>query len=86
MAYPKTSGYGKLQRRKLISKKIKVLKKEGNLIKTNHLAHIAKDIDDLKDDMKDVKIEVFRFKYIAYGAIVVFVLMSDKFTEILRLL
>lgn len=29
MAYPKTSGYGKLQRRKLISKKIKVLKKEG---------------------------------------------------------
>jgi len=36
--------------------------------------------------MKDVKIEVFRFKYVAYGAIVVFVLMSDKFTEILRLL
>jgi hypothetical protein len=29
MAYPKTSGYGKLERRKLVSKKIKVLKKEG---------------------------------------------------------
>ena len=29
MAYPKTSGHGKLERRKLISKKIKVLKKEG---------------------------------------------------------
>jgi hypothetical protein len=65
---------------------IELLKQDVNLIKTNHLAHIAKDIDDLKDDMKDVKIEVFRFKYIAYGAIVVFVLMSDKFTEILRLL
>ena len=65
---------------------IELLKQDVNLIKTNHLAHIAKDIDDLKDDMKDVKIEVFRFKYVAYGAIVVFVLMSDKFTEILRLL
>jgi hypothetical protein len=29
MAYPKTSGYGKIKRRKLVSKKIKVLKKEG---------------------------------------------------------
>jgi hypothetical protein len=29
MAFPKTSGYGKIKRRKLISKKIKILKKEG---------------------------------------------------------
>ena len=29
MAFPKTTGYGKLQRTKLISKKIKLLKKEG---------------------------------------------------------
>lgn len=29
MAFPTTSGYGKLQRTKLISKKIKLLKKEG---------------------------------------------------------
>jgi hypothetical protein len=69
-----------------INTELELLKKDVNLIKTNHLAHIASDIDDLKDDMKDVKIEVFRFKYVAYGAIVVFVLMSDKFTEILRLL
>ncbi len=69
-----------------INTELELLKKDVNLIKTNHLAHIAADIDDLKDDMKDVKIEVFRFKYVAYGAIVVFVLMSDKFTEILRLL
>lgn len=69
-----------------INIELQLLKQDVDLIKSNHLAHIAKDIDDLKDDMKDVKIEVFRFKYIAYGAIVVFVLMSDKFTEILRLL
>jgi hypothetical protein len=69
-----------------INTELQLLKQDVDLIKSNHLAHIAKDIDDLKDDMKDVKIEVFRFKYIAYGAIVVFVLMSDKFTEILRLL
>ena len=69
-----------------INTELELLKKDVNLIKTNHLAHIASDIDDLKDDMKDVKIEVFRFKYVAYGDIVVFVLMSDKFTEILRLL
>jgi len=29
MAYPKYSGYGNIERNKLISKKIKVLKKEG---------------------------------------------------------
>ena len=69
-----------------IKTEIELLKQAINIIKSNHLAHIAKDIDDLKDDMKDVKTEIFRFKYIAYGAIVVFVLMSDKFTDILRLL
>ena len=47
---------------------------------------MAKDIDDLMDDVKDIKTEVFRFKYIAYGAIVVFVLVSDKFNDILRLI
>ena len=69
-----------------IKTEIELLKQEVNIIKTNHLSHIAQDIDDLRDDMRDVKIEVFRFKYIAYGAIVVFVLMSDKFNDILRLL
>ena len=29
MTYPKYSGYGNIERNKLISKKIKVLKKEG---------------------------------------------------------
>jgi hypothetical protein len=29
MAYPKYSGHGRIERNKLISKKIKVLKKEG---------------------------------------------------------
>jgi archaellum component FlaC len=47
-----------------INTELELLKKDVNLIKTNHLAHIAADIDDLKDDMKEVKIEVFRFKYV----------------------
>ena len=65
---------------------IELLKKEISLIKTNHLSHIEKDIDDLKVDVKHIKSEVFKFKYVAYGAIVVFVLISDKFNDILRLL
>ena len=69
-----------------IKTEIELLKREVEIIKTNHLSHMAKDIDDLMDDVKDIKIEVFRFKYIAYGAIVVFVLVSDKFNDILRLL
>ena len=48
-----------------INTELELLKQDVHLIKTNHLAHIASDIDDLKDDMKDVKIEVFRFKYVA---------------------
>ena len=69
-----------------IKTEIELLKREVEIIKTNHFSHMAKDIDDLMDDVKDIKIEVFRFKYIAYGAIVVFVLVSDKFNDILRLL
>ena len=69
-----------------IKTEIELLKREVEIIKTNHLSHMAKDIDDLMDDVRDIKTEVFRFKYIAYGAIVVFVIMSDKFNDILRLL
>jgi hypothetical protein len=69
-----------------IKTEIELLKREVEIIKTNHLTHIEKDIDDLKVDVKHIKSEVFRFKYIAYGAIVVFVLMSDKFNDILRLI
>jgi|TARA_R100001463_G_scaffold56318_1_gene108360 hypothetical protein len=29
MSYPKYSGYGKIERNKVVSKKIKILKKEG---------------------------------------------------------
>lgn len=69
-----------------IKTEIELLKQEVKVIKTNHLTHMAKDIDDLMVDVKSIRTEVFRFKYIAYGAIVVFIIMSDKFTEILRLL
>ena len=69
-----------------IKTEIELLKREVEIIKTNHLSHMAKDIDDLMDDVKDIKAEVFRFKYIDYGAIVVFVLVSDKFNDILRLI
>ena len=69
-----------------IKTEIELLKREVEIIKTNHLSHMAKDIDNLMDDVKDIKTEVFRFKYIAYGAIVVFVLVSDKFNDILRLI
>ena len=69
-----------------IKTEIELLKREVEIIKTNHLSHMAKDIDDLMDDVKVIKTVVFRFKYIAYGAIVVFVLVSDKFNDILRLI
>jgi len=58
---------------------IELIKKDINYIKINHLQHIEKDL-------KDVKVEVFRFKYIAWTAIVIFVLATDKFTDLLRLL
>ena len=69
-----------------INTELELLKQDVHIIKTNHLAHIAADIDDLKVEVKEIKTEMFKFKYIAYGAIVVFVLMSDKFNDILRLL
>ena len=62
-----------------LNTEIELIKKDISDIKTNHLQHIERD-------MKDVKIEVFRFKYIAWTAIVIFILATDKFTEILRLM
>ena len=62
-----------------LNTEIELIKKDIYDIKNNHLQHIEKD-------MREVKIEVFRFKYIAYGAIVIFVLATDKFTNLLRLL
>ena len=58
---------------------VELIKKEVHDIKHNHLTHI-------EDDLRDVKREVFKFKYIAWTAIVIFVLATDKFTEILKLL
>ena len=69
-----------------IKTEIALLKQAINIIKTNHLSHMAQDIDRLQENMDEIKTEIFKFKYIAYGAIVVFVLMSDKFNDILRLL
>ena len=71
---------------KNIETEIELLKQDIHIIKTNHLAHIESDMRDVKVEVKEIKTEMFRFKYIAYGAIVVFVLMSDKFNDILRLL
>lgn len=58
---------------------IELIKKDINDIKNNHLQHIERD-------MRDVKIEVFRFKYVIWGALVIFILMTDKFTQLLKLL
>tara|TARA_R110000851_G_scaffold241790_1_gene394364 strand:- start:133 stop:339 length:207 start_codon:yes stop_codon:yes gene_type:complete len=58
---------------------IELIKKDIHDIKNNHLQHIERD-------MRDVKIEVFRFKYVIWGALVIFILMTDKFTQLLRLL
>ena len=54
---------------------VELIKKDVHDIKHNHLTHI-------EDDLRDVKREVFKFKYIAWTAIVIFVLATDKFTEI----
>ena len=62
-----------------LNTEIELIKKDISDIKTNHLQHIERD-------MKDVKIEVFRFKYIAWTAIVIFILATDKFTNLLRLM
>jgi len=58
---------------------VELIKKDVHDIKHNHLTHI-------EDDLRDVKREVFKFKYIAWTAIVIFVLATDKFTEVLKLL
>ena len=58
---------------------VELIKKDVHDIKHNHLTHI-------EDDLRDVKREVFKFKYIAWTAIVIFVLATDKFTEISKLL
>ena len=58
---------------------VELIKKDVHDIKHNHLTHI-------EDDLRDVKREGFKFKYIAWTAIVIFVLATDKFTEILKLL
>jgi len=58
---------------------IEIIKKDIHDIKNNHLQHI-------EADMRDVKIEVFRFKYVIYGAIIVFALLSDKADNIFNLL
>ena len=58
---------------------VELIKKDIHDIKNNHLQHI-------EADMRDVKIEVFRFKYVIWGALVIFILMTDKFTQLLRLL
>ena len=70
-----------------IKTEIELLKQEVKVIAINYKQKkLAKDIDDLMLEVKSIKTEVFKFKYVAYGAIVVFVLMSDKFTEIFKLL
>ena len=58
---------------------IELIKKDINDIKNNHLQHIEKD-------MRDVKIEVFRFKYAIWGALLIFILATDNFKELIRLL
>ena len=58
---------------------VELIKKDIHDIKANHLAHI-------ETDLRDVKREVFKFKYIIWTIITIFVLTTDKFTDILRLL
>jgi|TARA_R100001463_G_scaffold86095_1_gene141026 hypothetical protein len=58
---------------------IEMIKKDIQIIKNNHLTHI-------EADMRDVKIEVFRFKYVVYGAIIVLALLSDKADKFFNLL
>ena len=58
---------------------VELIKKDVHDIKHNHLTHI-------EADLRDVKREVFKFKYIAWTAIVIFVLATDKFTEIIKLM
>ena len=57
---------------------IELIKKDISDIKNNQLQHI-------ETDMRDVKIEIFRFKYIVYGAVIVFALLSDNIEKIINL-
>tara|TARA_S200002703_G_scaffold47276_1_gene40926 strand:+ start:8313 stop:8519 length:207 start_codon:yes stop_codon:yes gene_type:complete len=58
---------------------IEIIKKDIQIIKNNHLKHI-------EEDMRDVKVEVFRFKYVVYGAIIVLALLSDKADKVFHLI
>ena len=58
---------------------VELIKKDVHDIKHNHLTHI-------EADLRDVKREVFKFKYIILTIIAIFVLTTDKFTDILKLL
>ena len=58
---------------------IELIKKDINDIKNNHLEHI-------ETDMKDIKREIFRFKYIVYGMLIVFLIISDNIKEIFNLI
>ena len=62
-----------------LNTEMELIKKDISDIKVNHLQHIEKD-------MREVKIEVFRLKYIAWTAIVILILATDKFTNLLRLM
>ena len=43
-----------------IKTEIELLKKDIDLIKNNHLAHMQRDIDVLKFDVRDVKRAIFK--------------------------
>ena len=58
---------------------LELIKKDINDIKNNHLEHI-------ETDMKDIKREIFRFKYIVYGMLIVFLIISDNIKEIFNLI
>ena len=58
---------------------IELIKKDINDIKNNHL-------EQIETDMKDIKREIFRFKYIVYGMLIVFLIISDNIKEIFNLI
>lgn len=69
-----------------INTELELLKQEVKNIKDNDLYHIGMHIDSIKADVKVVKKIVYKAQYIMYGAITAFVVMSEKFSDILRLL
>ena len=44
----------------LNSKRIENIMNDVNVIKDNHLAHMSKDIDELKDDVKELNTNVVK--------------------------